>query len=90
MSKMKKMEEITFYRNKRGDKIWRVDRVDEIGRIEVSFDKKKSTISGQTTHPSFRQKKSRLLRKKCLTGLTFLRAEKKNKVGEMNILSLIA
>ncbi|MBT8990375.1 hypothetical protein BTH78_08655, partial [Lactobacillus delbrueckii subsp. bulgaricus] len=41
MSKMKKMEEITFYRNKRGDKIWRVDRVDEIGGIEVSFDKKK-------------------------------------------------
>ncbi|MCD5440287.1 DUF7675 family protein [Lactobacillus delbrueckii] len=41
MSKMKKMEEITFYRNKRGDKVWRVDRVDEIGGIEVSFDKKK-------------------------------------------------
>lgn len=38
---MKKMEEITFYRNKRGYKIWRVDRVDEIGGIEVSFDKKK-------------------------------------------------
>lgn len=84
------MEEITFYRNKRGDKIWRVDRVDEIGGIEVSFDKKK-IYNLWTDYPSsFRQKKSRLLRKKCLTGLTFLRAEKKNKVGRMNILSLIA
>lgn len=31
---MKKMEEITFYRNKRGDKIQRVDRVDEIEIIK--------------------------------------------------------
>ncbi|WP_225209238.1 DUF7675 family protein [Lactobacillus delbrueckii] len=70
------MEEITFYRNKRGDKIWRVDRVDEIGGIEVSFDKKKiyNLWTDYPSNPSFRQKKSRLLRKKCLTGLTFFKS----------------
>ena len=87
---MKKMEEITFYRNKRGDKIWRVDRVDEIGGIEVSFDKKK-IYNLWTDYPSkFSAEEIEIIKKKCLTWLTFFRVEKKNKVGEMNILSLIA
>lgn len=85
---MKKMEEITFYRNKRGDKIWRVDRVDEIGRIEVSFDKKK-IYNLWTDYPSSAEEIG-IIKKEMPYWADFLRAEKKNKVGRMNILSLIA
>ncbi|CAG7589954.1 DUF7675 family protein [Peptoniphilus senegalensis] len=71
-----------FYKDKenKDNKIWWTRKIDTIGQLNISFDRKKFTTCLKIIHIICLKKKLKYLKKKSLIGQTFLHGENKNKL----------
>ena len=72
-----------FYKDKenKDNKIWRTDKIDTIGELNISFDRKKFITCLEIIHTICLKKKLKYLKKKSLIGQTFLHGERNNQLN---------
>lgn len=70
-----------FHKSSKESKIWWTNKIDSVGELNLSFDRKKFTTCLRIIHTICLKKKLKYLKKKSLIGQTFLHGERNNKLN---------